>query len=117
MEHARPLIHGLLAEFDSEEAVLAAAGRVREAGYVRTEAYSPMAVHGLSEALGQPPATMPAFTFWSGVFGAILGFGMCWYANVISYPWNVAGRPPNSWPAWIPITFEVLLPTSSLRAP
>jgi hypothetical protein len=42
-----------------------------------------------------------------GIFGGSLGFGMQWYANVIDYPINVAGKPYFSWPAFIPVTFEL----------
>jgi hypothetical protein len=111
-----PTIHGMLAEFDSEEAVLHAAGKVYEAGYRKAEAYTPFAVEGLAEALGSSGTKVAVCTFWCGVFGALFGFGMCWYANVISYRWNVAGRPPNSWPAFIPITFELMVLGASLGA-
>src|SRR5690242_15178209 len=103
----KPAIHGMLAEFDSDHAILEAAHKVRAEGYVRVEGYTPMAVEGLAEALGSSRTRVAAVTFFFGLLGAILGFGMCWYANVISYRWNIGGRPPNSWPAFIPITFEM----------
>ena len=112
----KPLIHGMLAEFDSEEAVLEAAHRVHEAGYSRVEGYTPFAVEGLAEALGKSGTKIAAATFWCGFGGASLGFAMCWYANVVSYHWNIGGRPPNSWPAWIPITFEMMVLGASLGA-
>lgn len=112
----KPTIHGMLAEFDSEEKVLEAAHRVRAEGYMRAEAYTPMAVEGLAEALGSRRTRVAAVTFFFGLLGAILGFGMCWYANVISYRWNIGGRPPNSWPAFIPITFEMMVLWASFGA-
>lgn len=115
MEHKRT-IHGMLAEFDSEEAILEAAEKVHAAGYREVEGYTPFAVEGLAEALGSRRTRIAAITFWFGVLGAVLGFGMCWYANVISYRWNVGGRPPNSWPAFIPITFEMMVLGASLGA-
>ena len=87
-----------------------------DAGYRNAEGYTPFAVEGLAEALGSSRTKVAAITFWCGVFGAILGFGMCWYANVISYQWNVGGRPPNSWPAFIPITFELMVLCAALGA-
>lgn len=109
-------IHGMLAEFDSERAVLDAARRTASAGYRKTEAYTPLPVEGLAEALGQEHLTVAPAVFWAGVFGACLGFGMCWYANVLSFTWNVGGRPPDSWPAFIPITFELMVLCASLGA-
>jgi len=116
MAKGKVIIHGMLAEFGSDHAVLEAARKAFDAGYRQMEAYTPQPVEGLSEALGQEHTTVPAATFWCGLLGAILGFGMCWYANVISYQWNVGGRPPDSWPAFIPITFELMVLCASFGA-
>jgi hypothetical protein len=106
----------LAAEFDSDEAVVDAARQVREAGFVRAEAYTPFPVHGLPEALGFRRTWIPLLVLVCGATGAIGGFFMEWYANVVSYPWNVGGRPPNSWPAFIPITFELTVLSAALAA-
>ncbi len=102
-------MYGLLAEFDSPEEVLAAAHRAREAGYQRIDAFSPIPVEGLAEAIGFEWTSVPIFTFLGGLFGGCAGFFMCWYANVISFPLDIGGKPFNSWPAWIPITFELTI--------
>jgi hypothetical protein len=109
-------IYGLMAEFDTPEQLLAAAQRVHDAGYRKIEAYSPIPVEGLSEAIGFHGTALPAIVFTGGLLGCITGFGMQWYANVISYPMNVGGKPYNSWPHWIPITFELTVLGASLCA-
>ena len=116
MAESKVIIHGMLAEFASEEAILDAAHKAHDAGYRCVEGYTPYAIEGLAEALGSSRTRVAAVTFWFGLFGAILGFGMCWYANDISYRWNIGGRPPNSWPAFIPITFELMVLCASLGA-
>lgn len=100
-------LYGISAEFDSPEALHDAARLVAGAGFTRAEAYSPFMVEGVAETLGSRATHIAPVVLAGGITGALTGFGMCWYANVISYPLNIGGRPHNSWPAWIPITFEI----------
>jgi hypothetical protein len=109
-------LFGLVAEFDSAEAVLEAAHAVRAAGYRRADAFSPFPVEGLPEALGFERTAVPMIVGIGGLFGACFGFFMLWYANVVSYTWNIGGRPMNSWPAFIPITFELGVLCAALSA-
>ena len=106
MRAERPLIYGLMAEFTTPEALLHAAQQAREAGYRRMDAYSPFAIEGLAEAVGFRSNPLPWLILLGGFGGAILGYFMQWYGMAISYPINVGGRPLNSWPAYIPPTFE-----------
>lgn len=106
-EHA-PL-HGLLAEFDNPSDLVAAVRASREAGYSKMDAFSPFPVEGLAEALGFHRTRMPLVIFIGGLIGGVGGFFMQWYATVIDYPINVGGRPFNSWPAYIPVTFELTI--------
>ena len=81
---------------------------MHEAGYRRAEAYTPFPVTGLSEALGFRRTWVAAARAGrGGLVGAGGGFFMQWFANVVHFPWNIGGRPLNSWPAFIPITFEM----------
>ena len=108
--------YGVIAEFTSPAELTAAAEAARDAGYTEMDAFSPFPIHGLHEAVGMKSAGMSAIVLIGGIIGGIAGFFMCWYANVIAYPLNIGGKPLNSWPAWIPITFECTILLAAFAA-
>src|SRR5580692_9717658 len=109
-------LYGIMAEFDQPEPLLDAARRARDAGYRDMDAYSPMPVEGLAEAIGFRTSMVQRLVFAAGLLGATGGFTLCWWITVIAYPHNVAGRPLNSWPAYVPITFECMVLVACLTA-
>jgi hypothetical protein len=109
-------LYGLLAEFSEGDALLNAARAAYTAGYRKMNGYTPFPLHGLSQALGQKPARVPLATLIGGILGGSAGYFMLYYASVISYPINVGGRPLHSWPAFIPITFEMTVLGASFAA-
>lgn len=109
-------MHGLLAEFATPDALLDAARRTKRAGYVAFDAFAPYAVEGLGDALGAEDGGVAAAAFAGGLAGGALGYFMQWFAMAADYPLNVGGRPPNSWPSFIPVTFELTVLGASLAA-
>lgn len=107
---------GLLAEFVEADALVEATARVHEAGYRHFDAYSPMPVEGLPEAVGFPRSGMPLVVLIGGVVGCLTGFGTQYYLTVMDYPLNVGGRPLNSWPSFVPVTFELTVLFAALSA-
>jgi hypothetical protein len=112
----RPPIYGLLAEFGDANALVVATRQAHEKGYRLMDAYTPFPIEEVSEALGFRKTRLPLIVLLGGILGCATGFGMQYYSAVISYPLNVGGRPFNSWPAFIPITFEMTILGAALSA-
>jgi Protein of unknown function (DUF3341) len=116
MHLQRSHIYGVMGEFATPEDLIHAVEKVREAGYRRLDAYAPFPVEGLSEALGLKRNLVPFITLLGGLGGGLTGFFFQVWANVSSYPINIGGRPLNSWPAFIPVTFELTILGAALSA-
>jgi hypothetical protein len=113
---AKAALYGLMAEFDSAGDLLDAARRAYEAGYRRLDAYSPFPVHGLAEAIGFRRTRLPYLVLLGGLVGGLGGYYLQYWVSVIDYPLNVGGRPLHSWPAFIPVTFELIILVAALAA-
>ena len=111
-----PPLYGVMAEFDNPSDLVAAARRVYSLGYRRINGYSPYPIEELSEAIGFTHTSLPLIVFIGGLVGAIGGFMMQFYIATIDYPINVGGKPTNSWPAFIPITFEMTVLCAAFSA-
>ena len=109
-------LHGLMAEFKSADALLEASKKTYAAGYRRLDAFTPFPVHGLSEAVGYRKRLLPWLVLAGGLLGGLAGFGLQYWVSVIELPVNVGGRPLNSWPSFIPVTFECTILGAALTA-
>ena len=101
-----PSLHGVMAEFNDATELVHAAKAAFAEGYRQIDAYTAAPIHGLAEALGHDDRRVQKMTFTGGVLGFLGGFALCYWTSVIDYPLNIGGRPLNSWPAFIPATFE-----------
>jgi hypothetical protein len=102
-------VYGLLAEFDSPQALIDAAHEVRAAGYTKKDAYSPFPILGLAEALGFRERAVAPIVLAGGITGALAGYGLEYWTQVIAYPLNIGGRPYHSWVSFIPPAFETTI--------
>ena len=105
-----------MAEFPDANSLVEAARRVHAQGYRRTDAYSPFPIHELFDAIDAHDRRVPFLILCGGIAGALAGFGLCYWVSAIVYPLNVGGRPLNSWPSFIPVTFELTILFASFAA-
>lgn len=108
-------VYGLAAEFETPEELMHAAGEAHGQGYRQMDGYTPFPIEGLGKALGKSNR-MPLLVLLGGILGGCSAYFMEWFANVISYPLDVGGRPLHSWPSFIPITFELTVLGAALTA-
>jgi hypothetical protein len=111
-----PQSYGLLAEFHDPSALVAAARLATEAGYRKVDAFTPFPVHGLDEALKFRDRRLSLIVLAGGIVGAVAGFGLQVWINLIAYPLNIGGKPHYSWPMFIPVTFETTVLFAAVAA-
>jgi Protein of unknown function (DUF3341) len=112
----RDPIYGLMAEFDSAQALVDAARKTREAGYKKIDAYSPFPIEGLAEEIGMHFDEIPLTVLIGGIIGGCTGYLMQYWMSAVDYPLNIGGKPPHSWPAFIVITFEMTILFAGISA-
>ncbi len=101
-------LHGLIAEFAGPQGLLQAARMAHDAGYRRVEAYAPMPIEGLAEALGSTDRWTAPLALVGGLLAGCATFALQWFSATVDYPLNIGGRTP-AWPGLIPATFEMTL--------
>ncbi|MFY9842353.1 MAG: DUF3341 domain-containing protein [Terriglobales bacterium] len=102
-------IYGLMAEFDSAQELLDAAHKTHQAGYQKIDAYSPFPVEGLAEATGFHKNSVALVVLIGAIIGGLSAYALQYWVAVITYPVNVGGRPLQSWPSFIIVTFELTI--------
>ena len=120
----RSLLSGFLAEFDNPDALKDCIRQARKAGFRKIDAYTPFPVEGIAEELGLHRSKVSFFVLFGGIVGALTGWIMQYYSAVYGYPLNIGGRPLNSWPSFVIVTFELTIlfgrseeHTSELQSP
>jgi hypothetical protein len=111
-----PAIYGLMAEFPDPTSLVLATRKTHEEGYRNMDAYSPFPIHELVDAFDAHDHRVQRNVLVGGLLGMFGGFGLCYWVSTTAYPLNIGGRPFNSWPAFIPVTFELTILFAALTA-
>ncbi len=108
------LTYGVMAEFDSAQAIVDAARRTMGEGFTKVEAYTPVPIEELNDIIHKKRTILPKLSLLGGLAGLASGFALQYWASVIEYPMNVGGRPYASWPAFIIPSYELTILFSAL---
>ena len=111
-----PAIFGLLAEFDDPKSLVQAAKRVYAAGYRQIDTFSPYPIEEAWEAIGHHDRRLSFIVLAGGLTGLLTGYGLQEWVHQIAYPVNIAGKPLNSWPQFIPVMFELTILFAAIAA-
>lgn len=107
-------MYGVMAEFDSAQAVVDAARRTVAAGFTKVEAYTPVPIEELNDIIHKKRTILPKLSLLGGLAGMATGFALQYWASVIEYPLNVGGRPYASWTAFVVPSYELTILFSAL---
>jgi hypothetical protein len=110
-------LYALIAEFGDVDSLMAAAEKLRDAGFLKWDVHSPFPIHGMDKAMGVRPTILPWIALVHGLAGLAMGLLLVWWTNATSfsgvptelqgYPFLISGKPTFSLPANIPIIFEL----------
>ncbi len=102
-------LHGIVAEFETPDGLVTACRKAHAAGYRLMDAYSPFPLEAAADAIGFRKTQVPLLTLVGGILGGLSGFFLQYWIHVYAFPLNIGGRPLNSWPSFIVITFELTI--------
>ena len=109
-------LHGVMAEYDSGQALVEAARKTMARGYRSVEAYTPVPIEELNDIIHKKRTILPKLVLAGGLTGMATGFALQYWASVIEYPMNIGGRPPASWTTFIVPSYELTILFAALTA-
>lgn len=112
----QPVPVGVLGQFDNPDALKRAAAALRNAGFRKWDVHSPYPIHGVEQAMGMRPTRLPWLVLAAGLAGIVIALALQIWTNAIDYPINISGKPLLSIPAFIPITFELMVLLAAFAA-
>ncbi len=108
--------YGILAAFKNAGDLLHAAEKVRDAGYAKFDAHSPFPIHGMDQAMGLRRSIVGYCAGISAFLLGSFGFWLQWWTSSVDYPLIIAGKPFNSYPAYVVVTFGLTVLGAALGA-
>ncbi len=100
-------LYSISAIYSTPNDIVAAAKTVRDAGYTRFDVHTPYPIHGLDGAMGLKETKLGFVTLFSGILGALGMISFASWVAIVDYPQVIGGKPYWSWPAFVPVTYEI----------
>jgi hypothetical protein len=97
----------LVAVFESPEALVKGADKLKAEGFPAEDALTPFHVHGIEEALNVKRPPVRRAMAIAGFSMAALAWCLQWFSLSVAYPFISGDRPHNSWQVFPLVTFEV----------
>ena len=110
------VLHGVMAEYESAQALVDAARRTMAEGFTKVEAYSPVPIEELNDVIHKKRTVLPKLVLAGGLAGMATGFTLQYWASVIESPMNIGGRPLASWTTVIVPSYELTILFAALTA-
>ena len=107
-------LYGLTALFDTPDALMQAVDETVKAGYTRYDVHAPYPLHGLARAMRLKPSPLGYFALVFGLLGAVSAVGLMTWITLVDYPLVIGGKPFWSWPAFVPVAFEITVLLASV---
>jgi Protein of unknown function (DUF3341) len=115
---ARRPLHAVGARFDTPEALVRAAARLRGEGVSLLECFTPYPVHGLDAAMRLPKSLLAFLVLGGGVTAVLIALSMELIPSCVIYPLVVDGKPLNlsALPQYVPITVALTIMIGAVTA-
>ena len=107
-------VYTVTALFDTPDEITNAAKATAGAGYTRFDINTPYPVHGMEKAMKLKPSYLGYVTLFFGLSGAVFAMLFMSWVSIYNYPLVIGGKPFFSWPAFVPITFEVTVLSAAI---
>jgi mono/diheme cytochrome c family protein len=107
-------LFAVTALFDTPDEIIRAANETQSAGYTRYDVNTPYPVHGMDKAMGLKQSRLGVFALVFGLLGAVSAVGLMTWVTLVDYPLVIGGKPFWSWPAFVPVAFEITVLMASV---
>lgn len=100
--------------FDSPNEIIKAAEKASEYGFKKYDVHTPYPLHGMNKAMKLPPSRLGYVALVVGLSGALAALLTMFWMSAVDYPLIIGGKPFFSFPAYVPVMFEVTVLSASI---